>query len=378
MVANQDFSITDYKITPTDVSQYLRLDECERYLRLRLYQKAHGDSFLYDYDVAPQAITPLLTAAGLDFERKVMAEASEVFSTLNCAEADEREETDNSLVALHASNLRSEGTLMLFQPRLAAAMGKWTVVGDVDVLRLHRDAEGRLHILIVDIKGTASPKTEHRLQVAFYAEMITRVLAESAILVETLEIGILYRGPADGGSVRDLPPLREAAQRRLAKRLLGIWDALLEVIPDKNNYIAEVRDLLMGEDAAVVQIAGKPFADISFSLGLKCDGCLFNEFCLKDSYERGDLSLIPYITHAQKSCLQAEGIRTVEAVAELMHFADEELMGKNVLLTLPHHQPIVSRLQAGAIGSRLQELVLRARQAVAAQNRQQDTGEDTK
>lgn len=368
------FVVADYNITPTDVSQFLRLEGCERYFRLRLYQKAHGDGFLYDFDVAPQAITPLLTAAGLDFEQRVEKAAAEVFPVLNCAEADEEgtgADTDNALVADRARRLRPGKTLLLFQPRLAAALGVWSVVGDVDILRLHRDYEGLLHILIVDIKATTTPKTEHRLQVAFYAEMIAVVLAEAAVAAEAVDIGILYRGPADGGSVRDLPPLREAAQRGLAKRLLGLSNALLEVIPDKHNYTAEVRDLLVGPDALTVRIAERPFHEVSYRLGLKCDGCLFNEYCLKDSHERGDLSLIPYLTDTQKNYLQAEGVLTVQAVAELMHFEGAENAGKDALMTPMQHKPLVRRLQAGGIGSRLEELVLRARQVIASSQRQQ-------
>ena len=45
------------------VSQFIRLDQCRRYLRLALHQRAAGPGFLYQYDVAPQAITPLLTTA---------------------------------------------------------------------------------------------------------------------------------------------------------------------------------------------------------------------------------------------------------------------------------------------------------------------------
>ena len=365
-------AIVDYSITPTDVSQYLRLDECERFLRLRLYHKAHGDGFLYDYDVAPQAITPLLTAAGLDFERCVEEAAGGAFPVLHCAEPDERDTrslTDNSLVAESARLLGVGRSLLLFQPRIATVLGVWSVVGDLDILRLHRDDAGQLYILIVDIKGTASPKIEHRLQVAFYAEMITTLLSEAAVSVEALDIGILYRGPADGGCVRGLPPSDEADQRGLARRLLGVGDALLEIVPDQLNYIAEVRDLLMGADAVAVQIAAKPFAEVSYRLGLKCDGCLFNEFCLKDSHERSDLSLIPYITDTQKSCFQAEGISTVEAVAGLMQFADED--GNNTLLTPPPNKLLVRRLQAGGVGSRLEELVLRARQVVTARHRRQ-------
>jgi hypothetical protein len=36
------------RISPTDVSQFIRLDQCERYLRLRLHERSAGARFLYD------------------------------------------------------------------------------------------------------------------------------------------------------------------------------------------------------------------------------------------------------------------------------------------------------------------------------------------
>ena len=378
---NHAFRIESRNITPTDVSQFLRLDGCERYLFLRLHQKENGDSFLYDYDVAPQAITPLLTAAGLDFEREVEEAAAEAFVSVKCTRPDEEDAedsaeglTDNALVAERARLLGNGETLLLFQPRIAARLGIWLVVGDVDVLRLHRDEAGHLHILIVDIKGTAQVKTEHRLQVAFYAEMITAVLAQAAVPVAALDIGILYQGPADGGEVSGLPPLREAAQRRLATRYLGVDGALLEVVGNMQNYTAEVRDLLIGDEAEIVQLAAKPFSEVPYRLGLKCDGCLFNEFCLKDSHERGDLSAIPYITDAHKRSLQLEGVRTVSEVAALMQFADDENgsnedAGKDTLTPAQQHKALVRRLLSGNIGSHLEELVLRARRVNTARTK---------
>ncbi len=371
------FVVKERNTTPTDVSQFLRLDGCERYIRLRLYQRANGDDFLYDYDVAPQAITPLLSAVGLDFERRVEKAAAEAFASLHLADPNSgntqdlaqaaRGLTDNALVAERAGLLGNGDTLLLFQPRLAASLGIWSVVGDADIVRLHRDDAGQLHVLIVDIKGTAQVKTEHRLQVAFYAEMITTVLAEAAVPVAAVSIGILHRGPADG-AVSSLPPLREAAQRRLAKRYLGVDGALLEVIADMRNYTAEVRDLLVGDDAQIVQIAKMPFSEVPYRLGLKCDGCLFNEFCLKDSHERGDLSAIPYISDAEKCCLQAEGVRTVGEVAGLMQFAEDEDAGKDTLTPAQQHKALVRRLLGGSVGPHLEELVLRARRVNMARH----------
>src|SRR5688572_20587990 len=58
-------------ITPTDVAQFIRLDQCERYLRLRLHERAFGSGFMNDYGVVPQSIPALLTRSGNVFELEV-------------------------------------------------------------------------------------------------------------------------------------------------------------------------------------------------------------------------------------------------------------------------------------------------------------------
>ncbi len=64
------------KISPTDISQFIRLEQCQRYLWLRLQERAHGRGFLEEYGVYPQTIPPLLTRSGQTFEEKVEAEVS--------------------------------------------------------------------------------------------------------------------------------------------------------------------------------------------------------------------------------------------------------------------------------------------------------------
>ena len=68
------------RLTPTDVSQFVRLDQCERFLRFRLVERA-GQDFMKEYDVNPQRITPLLSLSGHDFEEGVEAELGKHFNT---------------------------------------------------------------------------------------------------------------------------------------------------------------------------------------------------------------------------------------------------------------------------------------------------------
>src|SRR5271170_1639780 len=58
------------RLTPTDISQFVRLEQCERYLRFRLAERS-GQKFMEEYDVIPQRITPLLSLSGSTFEEGI-------------------------------------------------------------------------------------------------------------------------------------------------------------------------------------------------------------------------------------------------------------------------------------------------------------------
>jgi hypothetical protein len=72
------------RLTPTDVSQFVRLEQCERYLRFRLAERA-GQKFMEEYDVIPQRITPLLSLSGSSFEEGIEADLSKRFRTVQYA-----------------------------------------------------------------------------------------------------------------------------------------------------------------------------------------------------------------------------------------------------------------------------------------------------
>src|ERR1700680_3833863 len=72
------------RLTPTDVSQFVRLEQCERFLRFRLAERA-GQDFMEEYDVTPQRITPLLSLSGHTFEEGVEADLGKRFGSVQYA-----------------------------------------------------------------------------------------------------------------------------------------------------------------------------------------------------------------------------------------------------------------------------------------------------
>ena len=276
------------KISPTDISQFIRLDQCERYLRLRLHERAAGQKFLYDYGVAPQSIPPILTQSGAEFEEAIEDAVRTAATMTSCkvAAAPGARKSDNALVIARARALGPEAVEFLFQPRLEVDLDGWAVRGDVDIIRLERDTAGELHVIIADMKSSISAKLEHRLQVGFYHEMLDRLFQSAGMPTVDIRTAILYRGPEGAG---------DPAQRALAQQLFHTDGALLELVPSPEDYRDSVRDLVTGQASVANRVAGVPFDDLTFHLSFKCDGCLYNAFCMKWSAERDDLSVLPHL-----------------------------------------------------------------------------------
>src|SRR5262249_25627789 len=63
-----------------------------------------------------------------------------------------------------------------FQARLNVELAGWLLRGDVDLVRLERQADGSLLVLIGEMKSTVEVKVEHRLLVAFYRLRLERLV----------------------------------------------------------------------------------------------------------------------------------------------------------------------------------------------------------
>jgi hypothetical protein len=344
------------RISPTDVSQFVRLEQCERYLRFRLAERS-GRTFMREYDVTPQRITPLLSLSGRAFEESIEQKIARSHRTVQYADRTTGEvdrPVNNDAVIEEVGKLPPGQAVILFQPRLQAEIDGWLIRGDLDVLRLERHAQGALYALITDLKSTTEVKVEHRLQVAFYHLMLARLFEQHGVPCAQIQTSVLFRGPAEPTPTQaeQLKPLREAA-----RTWLGLGEGLLEVVADPDAYLQAVRDLVISPDSTARRVALTPFEVIPYSLSYKCDGCLYNEFCLKWSAEREDLSLLPYLSGIEKDALRRHGIATIEALSGL-----KELSPEGELTTASAQETVVRRLAATwPVGPRLDELIHRAR-----------------
>ncbi|MEA2597602.1 MAG: hypothetical protein QOF01_4071, partial [Thermomicrobiales bacterium] len=360
-------------VSPTDIAQFVRLDQCRRFLRLRLTELRAGSTFLRSSGVAPQEAPPLLAQSGVDFEAGVVQEIRAWLPVEAFDAATRRAEgraDDNALVIEAAAALLPGATLCLLQPRLRVDLDGWLVTGDVDILRLDRGEDGQLSAFIADVKSSASSKLEHRLQVAFYHELLRTLFEDRGHDPVPIELGILYQGETEEprGEPDHLAEEREH-QRAAAVQRLGVSSGYLECVPDAENYVAAVSDLVTGPRSAARQTVAADFTEIPFHLTYKCDWCRYNAFCTRWSAEQDDLSLIPHLTDGEKRALIRADVANTRDLASLKVFPSEvttpNAPAKETSLDLvpaPGREALVTKLAATwPVGPRLDELVHRAR-----------------
>ncbi|MDB5060111.1 MAG: superfamily helicase, partial [Chloroflexi bacterium] len=240
----------------------------------------------------------------------------------------------------------------------------WQLRGDIDILRLERDAEGTLRVLIADMKSSTNPKIEHRLQIAFYHRMIAALFAAHQIPCAEIRIGILYRGPA--GDTKVLKPEEAAgreAQRYAAELAFGASAGYLEIVANPEPYLDAVADLVTAPGSTAVRVGSTAFDELPFHLTYKCDGCLYNEFCMKWSAQHDDLSLLPHLTAQDKGAFQRHGVHTMRHVADLKVLppADQNGGTTRELIPVASAADLVRKLATTwPIGPRVDELIHRA------------------
>jgi len=326
-------------ISATTLSHYIRLDQCDRYLRFRL-DRPTANALFAQYKAlgvrAEQPLTPLLREAGQRFEERVLALLPPPVIDLRGSDA--------MVTAQVLAALVPDQRYYLVQATLAAEVGGWPCVGCADIVQATRRPDGILDLWIADIKASQHDRVEYRLQVTFYARLLRAMLRDCGITPGTVTGAILRTNPQHA-----LPTLDQPDQ----EFDLVAYDLILD-------------QLLEGPDAAVRRVLYAPFEQLAYHLGYKCDSCMFNQLCMVDSAVRQDVALVPFITPAAVQALRAAQVGTAPGLAALKLLPDPP-QWNTALLPTPGHEALVMRLQGTlTLGPQLDRLVQRAR-AVAHQ-----------
>ena len=363
-----DFS-TPQTLSPTDIAGYQRLEGCERFLRLRLHTTNVNRKWLDDLGLRRQTIPPLLTSSGGDFEAQVEAalglESADTTATRDDGSAASLKRANDRLLA-DARAVAADQCTLKTQVTLGAEIEGWQMRGVIDLLRLSRDDNGGLHVLIADMKASQRAKVEHRLQLAFYYRMIETLFAQNDEPIASLKFGVLYRGPGDRDGLTPEEVEQLEKHRAAAHETWGLNDWFYEACDDESTYLNSLKRLVFDDDSTARAIAEAPFESVEFHLTQKCDGCVFAEFCLQFSAKTRDLSLLPYLTSIEKGALKQHGIGDIPALAALKAPREapaetDDPRGWNELQTQDGQQLRVAQLAGDRqVGARLDELIHRA------------------
>jgi hypothetical protein len=320
------------KLNPTTLSQYIRLENCERYLRFSLVKE---DVYRLErkWGITAQPLTPLLKESGTDFEQNIAKKlAARGETVINLEEYD----LDETLQYLQGTTKPT----ILYQLAVEAPIGPYPCRGRVDLLHLRRDRSGGLRVLVADIKATRKEKTEHRLQVATYAWLIAAMANEHGFPISAISGAVLTQ--QDDGSYPTLGPQTETFEL--------------------DTYLSLIERLVIAEDSVVDRVLRQPFDKCFYNLNYKCDGCYYNSLCMYYSAENQDISLTPYIKAVEKRVLNDVGIKTLAQLAALMGLP--ETGGREMQPSSEHQDRLEILNNRWPVAPNLPFLVQRARAAL--------------
>ncbi|MFN8469235.1 MAG: AAA domain-containing protein [Caldilineaceae bacterium] len=316
----------------TSLSQYIKQQNCDRYLRFRL-RRDEEKALTDKWGVTIQPLTPLLKEEGLDFESKVVAHIA-----ADGGRVVDLDGQDESLTMLWMQTVQSQ--TLLVQPSIGGHIGGVRFSGRADLVLLWRGDDEALCGVIADVKASRVERMEHRLQVAAYAYLLRQMAHGKGMKFHSLD-GMILHVQEDGS----LPDFNSTEPF------------------DIDTYITVLHHLAIDPGNTLERVTNARFEDLFYHLGYHCDGCMYNALCMYDSAERQDLSLVPYLTDTEKRVLLQHGVRTVAELAELMDLPPRD--GGYDLIPAPAHLAKLSELaNAWPVGAKLPLLVQRAKRAL--------------
>jgi hypothetical protein len=314
------------QLAPTTLSQFIRLDACQRFLHFKLHP-AVTDALRKRYGVHKPPISPLLKQAGQRFEDEIVAALRTKHPVVDLAE----QGTEATLAALADVGRQP---LILYQAALDGQIGSWYAAGRADLIEAFRDRRGQLHVLIADIKASREERLEHRVQVAAYALLLSAACREAGLPLKRIVGAVVHR---------------------TANLFADLHDRELQF--ELEPYQALVGDLVGDADSPLRQAAEAELDDLPFALNARCDGCPFDSICLPHAAERADIALIADVSRAARGALAAHDIRDLHALAALKA---PDASGK--LQPAPEHADrIALLLRDPIIAPQIDHLIARAR-----------------
>jgi len=298
-------------LSPAAIGEYISYGQCARFAKHRMQDIEGTDS--HDPTEFREAFEPLnilFSAAGDEFEREVTADADQhTRETVDLTDPTDDEvfrENHDALLqrirtAVHAETAWDDRPVMLYQTSLSGTLNGQEIRGDSDNIFIWSTPEGA-EVRVIDIKRTTEQKVYHQIQAAAYAAILRRLVEhDDALSSEAVEIS--------GGVIT-----QETTVTPLTPDTLPSFDV--------DPRIVDIHRLVE-PDSPLMTALRTETDSVPFQLDSKCDTCPYNEGCVTESFEHGDIRLLG-LTVSQQQMLREQGVETLADVAALCRTPDED------------------------------------------------------
>ncbi len=274
-------------LAPTDLTGFLRLESCARFLWYRLHPRETRGLF-ERWNLTEQFLTPLLAVRGAEREvtcHRILEDQGHRVVDLR------RGAPEDTL-----RHLRSGQVVTLLEAHVRGNLGEFTCEGRADIVQIRARGPQSVDLHVVDIKASRKDRLEHRVQVAIYCELLEQ-MARNEGLKARLK-----------GSVWRLPETRTDQP------------TAFDLLPCRRT----VEEMVEAPTGVAWRMARAARQEARIHLTRRCEGCPYNALCMREAFETRSLSLVPFLGASEQGTLARHGITRVEELATLKELPAEE------------------------------------------------------
>lgn len=317
-----------HHIRVTEISQFVGMNSCERWLRLA-YNEREAAGKLPFYDRLFNPLDPVLQTRGKEREEEwAQSLRSDGVKELTTASGERLVDDPESVGPLNPPSDDGEDVeideddkkmdwdefraavqgLDRGQPGFAREVsidgniGVFNVEGRIDFLIVTWHPDGP-RLRVVETKSSRKDKTSHRIQAAVYEQILEQKLQENALLVtngvitaDSLQctVGRIDESTNQIEDILNIDPLDLTRERNDIERLLQADGRIENIITTPEDEIDQ----------------------LDYRLEPKCDQCVFDVHCFAESGRKRRLELLG-IAPSTVRAIEKAGVDTIDQLAEL-------------------------------------------------------------
>lgn len=294
-------------IRATEVGEYIRHNSCEKRFKLEYNGRAEADKLPFATRFF-NSIDPVLQAAGRKYEdlweqslqRSGLSDITNYQGKPATLSAQDKETGWIDFVhTLNTLNISPGVVSYGREIKIEGQIGEFPVSGRMDFVLILWDG-ARPHLRIVESKASRRDRTYHRIQVAIYRLLVVQNLALNPIIIN----GITLTEDDIECVVVRIDESTNQGQDILALEPLNLETEEADIV------------LLLASDGPLARIVDTDVGNLAYQLNEKCDGCVFNVYCLPESARERRLELLGLDPATVRALIDA-GVGNIDALAVL-------------------------------------------------------------